>query len=264
MNMLPKIIKKGALGKNQEQHFDYPTISWDELAKNKEERLELLLNESADTNESIDNSKPQNKKNNISSVENQVEEKHAITPTVDLDFIKKEAEKILENANVRKEEIEKQAYEQGFSSGKAIGLEEGKSKYNEALSKIGNSINSLLNVKNELIREYEPEIIKLAISIAEKIVKREVTIKSDHIVEIVSSLVNQLKDKSKVIIKLSPEDFEDLKNSEKLGKLKYISTNFEIIEDPTLSKGDVMVDTSFGVIDASINSQLKRIEEELV
>lgn len=258
--MLPKIIKKGQKINNYEDGFDFPEISWEELSHSKEERTKSLAIESNlnedDNNSSKHLTKPVQK-------EEKKETEKPQTPGVDLEFIKNEAEKILANANLRKDEIEKGAYEQGYSSGLTIGKEEGKREYLEALNKVADSINSLGRLKEDLIREYEPEIIKLAIKIAEKILKREVEIKSDHIVEIVSSLVSQLKDKSKVIIKLSNPDYNQLKDNQKLTELKYIAKNFEIVEDPSLSRGDVLIDTSFGVIDGSINSQLEKISEDL-
>jgi len=258
--MLPKIIRKGEQQNNVNEKYQYQTIPWDELIKNKEARTKQLLEELT-----LKEIEKEPSKRNKKEIKKTVEiTQPVITPSIDLDFIKKEAEKILNNANTRKDEIEKQAYEQGYSSGKTIGIEEGKREYTEAFAKLEESISQIISIKEQLIREYEPEIIKLAITISEKILKREIKISSDHIVEIVSSLVKQLKDKSKVIIKLSPDDYKDLKNSPRLGELKYISTNFEITEDITLSKGGVMVDTAFGTIDGSIETQLEKIKEELV
>ncbi len=260
--MLPKIIRKGQATSDIKENFDFPVIEWEELVKNKEERIAALIKEQKEKK-----SQETDKKHNApkpKKPENVVNNNVPTQPSVDLEFIKEEAAKILANANAKKEEIEKQAYQQGYSSGKAIGIEEGKREYLQALGKLENSIGKLVTLKQDMLREYEPEIIKLAISIAEKILKREVQINSNHIVEIVKSIVNTLKDKSKIIIKLSTDDYNILKDSEKLNELKYVSSNFEIVENSDLQKGDVLVDTSFGTIDATLNSQIERVKEELV
>jgi len=259
--MLPKIIRKGQAANNINEKFDYPVIEWDELVKNREERVAALLKEQKESKTQDIEKKHHNhkKQKNEEQVTNTPKQ-----PSIDLEFIKEEAAKILADANAKKEEIEKQAYEQGYQSGKAIGVEEGKREYLQALGTLENSIERLVTLKQDMLREYEPEIIKLAISIAEKILKREVQVSSSHIVEIVKSIVDTLKDKSKIVIKLSTDNYNILKDSERLNELKYVSSNFEIVEEPSLQKGDVLVDTAFGTIDATLTSQIERVKEELV
>jgi flagellar assembly protein FliH len=261
--MLPKIIRKGETPNNIKENFEYPVIEWEELVKNKEERIATLIKEQKEKKlQENDKKHHSSKPKKEEKIENNNLTQQKLS--VDLEFIKDEAAKILAEANAKKEEIEKHAYQQGYSSGKAIGIEEGKREYSQALTKLENSIEKIITLKQEILREYEPEIIKLAISIAEKILKREVRVNSEHIVEIVKSIVNTLKDKSKITVNLSTDDYSVLKNSEKLNELKYISSNFEIVEKPELQKGDVLVDTAFGTIDATIDSQLEKVKEELV
>jgi flagellar biosynthesis/type III secretory pathway protein FliH len=68
-----------------------------------------------------------------------------------------------------------------------------------------------------------------------------------------------------VSIRLNPSDFQNLGSQvERLAESLCRLGPAKIVSDSSITAGGCLVDTQFGVIDQQIESQLKRIEQELL
>lgn len=156
--------------------------------------------------------------------------------------------------------IEQEAYEKGFVQGEKDGFELGEKKALKIIENIENLFNEMTNLKHDILKQYEKEILDLIFAVAEKIVHHEV--KSDGTV-IKSAIFDALElaiEKSKVVFNVNPNDYDyveklrpELFNQNKELKSIVVTSN------PAVTIGGCFLETPNGNIDATIESMLEKI-----
>jgi len=102
------------------------------------------------------------------------------------------------------EEIQRQAYEEGFSSGERSGFEAGELKALVLVGRLEKIIEEIAEVKEKLVRNLEPQVVRLAIAIARKIIVEELNTRPEVIVTMVSEALKKLQRTGTITIKLNP------------------------------------------------------------
>ena len=111
--------------------------------------------------------------------------------------------------------------------------------------------------RENILQSIEPEVVKLALRIAERIVLREVEIDPLILTGVVRSALGQLADKSKVRVCVPAAD-ADLWG-ETLAHLPNLRSEPEVIADTQLRPGECRIECEYGVADLCIATQLKGI-----
>lgn len=128
---------------------------------------------------------------------------HNIMP-FDMPLLKtqaKAADLLVEPRNI--EEGEREAYEKGFETGEKAGFDMGQQKAMVLMDKFENIIKELMDLKRKTIKEIEPQFIELAVSIARKIILRELETNPDEIVEITKEALKRLERTGQIVIKIN-------------------------------------------------------------
>ena len=146
---------------------------------------------------------------------------------------------------------------------KEEGYQEGLKEAQQDIAALGASVNKFLNAKDEIYDEVAPKILELSMEVAKKIIKKEVDINQDLLLGIIKDALGKLaKNEKQITIKVSPTDRDYVKlNIENVLEQLQIETKITVNQDMTLSKGSVIVETSNGLIDASIETGLQIIEQ---
>lgn len=179
---------------------------------------------------------------------------------------RKRSEDIINEATVEAERIRTDAramlsrVRQDTEEAKKNGYTEGRE---EGLSFVTEQSVALANLKEKFYKDAEPEIIKLVMIIAEKVIGKMVRENESAI----KSIVRQAVESSigeRIVVRLNPEDYkvvaEEAENfKDILDRTKRISFK----EDETITKGGCLVETEVGTIDARLETQLKAIKKAL-
>lgn len=170
------------------------------------------------------------------------------------------SKEIIHQAESQAEEIKKEAIEE-----KQKAIKEGYEKgYQEGLAQASEIILLAKQQRDKLITNLEPQLVKLSIKIAEKIIDREIKLDEWTVINIVNQALQPIKDQQKITIFVNPEDLKKLeikKNSilSILSKAKDI----EIRANDEIKLGGCIIETEAGKIDAQLQTQLKTIEKAL-
>ena len=111
-------------------------------------------------------------------------------------------------------------------------------------------------------RRIEKEVVQLALSIARKILHREVQLDSHTLAGIVRVTLEKLDAATRVDLHVSPREAADWRH--------YFTIQMEgmpapeVHEDPSLGAGECRIETSLGTTEIGIESQLKEIETGLL
>jgi flagellar assembly protein FliH len=170
--------------------------------------------------------------------------------------VKSEAQKIIERATAEAEAIRNEAREDGRREGR----EESSARIEEALS----TLNQAVNERKKIIKDAESEILRLALKVAEQIIRSEVSLHRDVCLNIVSEAIGRVSDREQIIVKVNREDAEYLKRyKDRLSGMLDGVKSFSIIEDSNIEPGGCVIETNLGFVDARIATKLKSIEEAL-
>ncbi|MFI4875503.1 MAG: FliH/SctL family protein [Blastopirellula sp. JB062] len=125
-------------------------------------------------------------------------------------------------------------------------------------------VKELSEAKQLFLKEWEDAAVHVACSIAEKIIRREIAQRPEIGVEIIRETIKLASGCGEIVVHMNPADIDamDQGASNSASVMRKLSPS-QIIADPTLSRGSCRVETPFGEIDGQIETQLRRIEEQL-
>ncbi|MEI6306236.1 MAG: FliH/SctL family protein, partial [Deltaproteobacteria bacterium] len=144
------------------------------------------------------------------------------------------------------------------------GLEEGKELAERGLQHVFASLRSaaesLHGLREKVLKESEDELIKLVVSVAGKVIRREVTHDNRILSDIVKAATAGLSARDEIVIHLHPDDYSMVStNHEDFFRKELLTDKLRLKADPEVSPGSCKVDTEMGTIDASFDSQLNEI-----
>jgi flagellar assembly protein FliH len=171
-------------------------------------------------------------------------------------------------AGVSPEEIEllrAQAWEEGQREGFAAGKREAA----QLIAVLQRMVDEAKAAREEFIAVTTPQLLNLAVQIAEKIVRREVETDPTVVQRIAEDALRHAVDKHHLRIRVNPEDWETLQAvAPELQAALDDIREFEIVPDRRrgdrrMARGGCLIETESGIIDARIETQLEEIRERL-
>jgi flagellar assembly protein FliH len=167
-----------------------------------------------------------------------------------------EAAQIIKKARRESAQILDQAKKDGYESGR----HDADLKIKEALQ----TLNQAVGERKKIIKDAESEILRLALKVAEQIIRSEVSLHRDVSLNIVTEAINRVSDREQVIVRVNREDAEYIKRQkDRLAGILDGVKSFSVIEDSQIEPGGCIVETNLGYVDARISTKLKSIEEAL-
>ncbi len=181
-----------------------------------------------------------------------------------LDQVRAEAGKIIAEAHTQAVQIRKQAE----IDGRRAAMEAQQRLVAEQLAGVLPALRQALaqieQSKDGWLRHWEQAAVDVAAAMAARVVRGELTRRPEIPVGLVREALQLAAGNTRVRIALAPSDHRQIAEQvqmlvEEMAGL----TAAEIAPDTGVSPGGCRVETQFGVIDQQIESQLKRIVEEL-
>lgn len=154
-----------------------------------------------------------------------------------------------------------QARREAFGEGVEAGRKETEKQILPALEGIARSLSELDRMKDTIRNQATEELVHLAVSIAARVIHREVTVDSDALAGLVRAAFAKVQSRELQRVRLHPGmERLVLKHLDLAGAPKTI----EISADAGLNPGDVLFETSQGALDASVETQLREVERGLI
>jgi flagellar assembly protein FliH len=166
------------------------------------------------------------------------------------------------------EQLQNQLKDEGFQQGYQDGIkqaeEELRKQYDEMLQEASQILDQAYVLKQQIIQESEPFLIELSCSIAEKIIARQLTVESEWVVELIQTVLARRREKGIITLCVAPSHFTNIQDAREELLLHIDSqAELQIIPDPSVHDHGCVIRSSFGSIDARIDTQLKEIKNAL-
>lgn len=167
--------------------------------------------------------------------------------------------------NEAKENGYQQGYKQGYAEGYEFGINEASSEADEIRKNADIYIQSCKSETEAYIKSKYQEIMELSITIARQIIKSEIIVNPEILNKISENVLSQATDRTHVILKVNPLDFNIVKNKkDDLSIYVENPNNLFIIADSSVTQGSVKAETASGFIDGDIDTQLDMIAKILL
>lgn len=118
--------------------------------------------------------------------------------------------------------------------------------------------------KQQMVRQYEEAALKLAVAIAEKVVRQTIAQVPEVVERTVRDALSLVDKAVQVQIRCNPEDLQYMRGTGRLQETTSSGGTVEWREDPEIERGGCIVSTERGLIDATIASQLREIGRQIL
>jgi flagellar assembly protein FliH len=173
-----------------------------------------------------------------------------------------EADRLLEQARQEAERNAEQAMEEAWQRGYAEGMEAARLQNEGILAEAEEIRRSASEEHDSIMAGMEAEIVELSLEVARKVVSAELAVNDKVILQLVKEAMDNCSAKDGAVLRVSPEDYKALDESrEMLLSTAEGADSLDIRKDSTLGRGDCIVETSFGSVDAGVETRLGKIEE---
>lgn len=156
---------------------------------------------------------------------------------------------------------EREAYEKGFASGEKAGFAMGEQKAALLIERLETIIRDMKAIKDNVIKELEPQIFDFAIAVARKIVIEELALKPEVIVEMVKEAVRKIERIGTITIKVSPSLYELF--LKKKTELTEIHPEIVFDVDPSASSIGPLVIGPMEEVVTDIDAQMTSVVEDI-
>lgn len=120
------------------------------------------------------------------------------------------------------------------------------------------TIREFAEQRDSYFARLEMEVVQLSLSIAAKILHREAQVDPMLVATLVRLSIEKMQDESSVTVRVSPGRGASWKQyCTEAGSL----TKVQIVEDPTLTEHDCVLETELGSANFGLDSQLKEVEQ---
>ena len=156
-------------------------------------------------------------------------------------------------------DIKESARSAGFDEGLARGQKEGRNasahQHQVQLTQLQSTVGQLLVCRSTIRTEVEREVIDLAFAAARRILRREATLDRTAAAGIVRSCMDENSNAEVSRVLVHPDDLEQVRLC--------VGPDIEVAASEDVTRGGALLETTSGVLDARIDSQLDELQRGL-
>ncbi|MBY9081883.1 flagellar assembly protein FliH [Paenibacillus sp. HN-1] len=180
-----------------------------------------------------------------------------------------EAEEWWQSRRDQDENLVEAAKAEAFRNGYEEGLLEAEKEMREKLAIVMEEAQAVLTeaykARDLIIQEAEPFLVELSCDIAEKIVEKQLTIEPAFTIELIRRNLARKREQGIISLCVAPSQFTFVNAArEELTLAIDSQAELQILPDSTVKDHGCVIRSSFGSVDARIDTQLQEIKKELI
>ena len=189
-----------------------------------------------------------------------------------IDTVREQAQQLMRHSQLECARIQLQAKEEGTRLGESqverLAMQMASQIAEKRIQEVAHNVKTLCedieSATQQWLRQWQHETITLAIGIAEKILSRQIESDPSILISWIEDSVRLIQGQRQILLRIHPEDAQRLSTalSELVEDMKP-SFEIQVAEDIAVGKFGVILQTPDTTIDRSLQTQLKRLVEEL-
>jgi flagellar assembly protein FliH len=207
------------------------------------------------------------------------------SPPIDIDAIAKQARELIDTAEQHAKALLEDAFERASqllaeagergdalvetvqAEARIAGHAEGSAAADREMGDMMATMRNLVDMarveRHKLIESAEPELVRLAVGLAERILHQQIALDRGVVVEMAKVAIARLIERESVTVRVNPADLERMRQHRDEFLNATDIKHLRIIEDQRVDRGGVLVETDGGTIDARIGTQLNEAKRVL-
>ena len=178
------------------------------------------------------------------------------------------AKAIIAKAESDAEQIRTNAREQGKQDALKQAVQASQQQINQKLNTLApaiqHAVNSINEIRQKWLKDWENNMLKLAVQIAERVIRREVQQHPEITQALIREALEMATPQTRLQLHLNPQDYEAMgEYATQLTQQFSHLAPLEVHASPEIQPGGCRLDTENGTIDQQLESQLQRVYEEL-
>jgi len=130
----------------------------------------------------------------------------------------------------------------------------------DAMDKVAAALATLRAQADHLAEQARSDAIEIGFQVARKILETELRQGPEALFALVRSAVRRAGESRRIAVRVTPDDASLLQAEAGRAALDGLSSaRIELVSDPSLQRGDCMVDTDFGQVDGRLETRLAEI-----
>ncbi|MFN9920783.1 MAG: FliH/SctL family protein [Acidobacteriota bacterium] len=129
------------------------------------------------------------------------------------------------------------------------------------LKRMAQSIEDIATVKQRYLAESEEQLVRLAVAVARRILYREIQVDAEALFGLIHAATSRAELRELNRILLNPKDHQALLPH--LERLQ-LPPRVEVVADAGIERGALLLESTSGVLDASIQAQLDEVERGFI
>lgn len=155
-------------------------------------------------------------------------------------------------------------YQEGILQGQQLGRNEMEQEIAEAVAKTQQIVTAGEEEAKKMILDAERQIVDIALAVARKIIAYEISENPLVVLPLVKAALEKVSDQEEVVIRVSVDDFDAVLMAKKdLQTMVGSESALKIMVDHTISSGSCIIDTSYGEVNATVDTQFETIKKAL-
>lgn len=183
---------------------------------------------------------------------------------------KKQCDKLLTDAKKQSDKIAQKARAEGYEDGYSTGYQTAQQSFEEQaaprLAELTELITALASYGEILMKEKEDEFVELALAIAGKVMAREIKSDPKYIIDMLRDVLIKNHRETYINLSVSPDmtPARAKANEAIIEQLREIAPGLSIYIEKEVGEGYMVMETSKGVTDMSLDTQLANIKDSLL
>ncbi len=164
-----------------------------------------------------------------------------------------------------KAQLFEQTRQEGYAEGLELGRREALHKYESFIQESQKIIDMAKEEYDEKIQSSENVILEIAIKVAEKIISSKLKDSAENFLSLVKQGLHEVKEYENIKIHIHPSNYDYLlSQKEELKQIVTNETDLNMYANAELNENDCYIESSFGRIDISVDTQLEQLKQQLI
>lgn len=184
----------------------------------------------------------------------------------EIESLRQEAASIIDNANNEAMEIKQRANEEGWQEGYAAGNQSAMEELEAMRSDLERQGREMAEEYERQLSEIEPMLVDKITDIYQHIFKVDFESYRGIIFGLLADAINSSESSSGIIVHISKTDYQMVMENKDdiLVETGMTEDRIEFIQDATLNEGGAMIETSNGIFDCSLETELSELKRKLM
>jgi flagellar assembly protein FliH len=169
---------------------------------------------------------------------------------------------MLAAAQAEAERIREEARATGLEQGFNEGRERARAELTPAMSALAEAVTTLGELQSQATERVEAQAVDFALRIAEKVLAGAIAVEPERLLDVVRGALRTIVERERVVVLVHPDDIGLMREgvAEMTGSLGGMD-HLEVQEERRVGRGGAILRTTFGEVDARIETKLDRARQ---